>query len=333
MSRKFILNFIKDKLLPIGIILSLNTFLIFLFYYSTIDQEVELLYPMIISIFLLALYGAREWFQYYNFNCKSIASSCEQKRINESIDKIHKDYIKQLNDKEISHNLKNKFLAQWIHNLKAPVTVIDLILQREHNGKLTDKDVISLKEENSVIYQGLQSLLNLMRIEDFSKDYVPCSVNLLDSINTILKRNKNLFIYNNVFPKIEIEDKNLTILTDRKWNEFILEQIISNAIKYSSSKECTKYITIKAKKLKKGQEYYIVLKIIDEGIGIPPHDLNRIFDPFFTGDNGRLHKNSSGIGLYMCSIAAEKLNQKLEITSEVSKGTVVTISYVSEDSV
>ncbi|KIE44526.1 histidine kinase-, DNA gyrase B-, and HSP90-like ATPase family protein [Clostridium argentinense CDC 2741] len=332
LNRKRINNFLRDKLLSIVILLC-NTFFIFLFYYSTVD-EIEILYPMIITIFLIIIYLVIEWYRYYRFNFqlekfiedsshKVVISTYEQRDIYEVINKIHNNYIGQLEDVNIENNRKSKFLAQLIHNLKTPVTIIDLILQKQKSGKLKAEDINSLKQENMVIYDGLQNVLNLIRLDEFSKDYVPTSVDLLGTINSIIKKNKNYFIYNNVFPKIEIEEKEIFVLSDRKWNEFVIEQIIFNGIKYSASKESPKYITLKIEE----EEEFVILKIVDEGIGIPDYDMDRIFEAFFTGENGRIYKNSTGIGLYMCGIVAEKLNQKITIESKVGVGTVVSIRY------
>lgn len=332
LNRGKINNFLKDKLLSV-IILFCNSFFIFLFYYSTVD-EVEILYPMIITIFLIVIYLLIEWCRYYRFNFqlekfiedssqKVVISTYEQRDIYEVINKIHNKYMQKLEDADIENNKRSKFLAQLIHNLKTPVTIIDLILQKQKNGKLKEVDINSLKQENMVIYDGLQNLLNLIRLEEFSKDYIPTSVDLLDTINNVIKKNKNYFIYNNVFPKIEIEEKEIFVLSDKKWNEFIIEQIISNGIKYSSCKESPKYITLKIEK----EEEFVTLKIADEGIGIPDYDMDRIFDAFFTGENGRIYKNSTGIGLYMCGIVAEKLNQKITIESKIGVGTMASIRY------
>lgn len=332
LNRGKVNNFLKDKLLSI-IILLCNTFFIFLFYYSTVD-EVEILYPMIITIFLIVIYLLIEWCRYYRFNFqlekfiedssqKVVISTYEQRDIYEVINKIHNKYMQELEDADIENNKRSKFLAQLIHNLKTPVTIVDLILQKQKDGNLKEVDINSLKQENMVIYDGLQNLLNLIRLDEFSKDYVPTSVDLLCTINNVIKKNKNYFIYNNVFPKIEIEEKEIFVLSDKKWNEFIIEQIISNGIKYSACKESPKYITLKIEE----EEEFVILKIVDEGVGIPDYDMERIFDAFFTGENGRIYKNSTGIGLYMCGIVAEKLNQKITIESKVGVGTMVSIRY------
>lgn len=134
LNRKRINNFLKDKLLSI-IILLCNTFFIFLFYYSTLD-EVEILYPMIITIFLIIIYLVIEWYRYYRFNFqlekfiedsshKVVISTYEQRDIYEVINKIHNKYIQKLDNADIENNKRSKFLAQLIHNLKTPVTILN----------------------------------------------------------------------------------------------------------------------------------------------------------------------------------------------------------------
>ena len=105
----------------------------------------------------------------------------------------------------------------------------------------------------------------------------------------------------------------------------MLSQIISNAIKYSSDHDKSKNIYFSISK----EEKYTVLEIRDEGIGIPEYDIDRVFEPFFTGENGRRIKKSSGIGLYICKLIAEKLGHKIHIKSKVGQGTIVKLRYLS----
>ncbi|MDF2567362.1 MAG: sensory transduction histidine kinase, partial [Oscillospiraceae bacterium] len=148
---------------------------------------------------------------------------------------------------------------------------------------------------------------------------------LTESLKKVINTKKNQFIYQHVFPKFDINEPFL-ILTDSKWNELILDQVISNAIKYSMEEKTSHYVYFDIQK----QKEMTILSIKDEGIGIPEYDISRVFEPFFTGENGRKYKNSTGIGLYVCAEIAQKLGHKIEIQSDLNQGTVVKISYLSK---
>jgi signal transduction histidine kinase len=167
----------------------------------------------------------------------------------------------------------------------------------------------------------------MLRLADFAKDYVPEPIHLLEELKSIINKNKSLFIYNHVFPKIITDLTQADILSDRKWNELMINQLISNSVKYSKDgQEEAKsiYFIIEQK------ENHISLTIKDEGIGIPEHDLGKVCEPFFTGDNGRKGYQSSGIGLYFCKEVCKLLGHSLDITSEPGKGTSVKISYLAK---
>lgn len=240
------------------------------------------------------------------------------------ISKIHKNYSEKISKIDYKNSDIKYFISQWIHNMKTPVSVINLIIQREKNN--IDKETIkNLDEENYKIKNGLEQVLNVIRLDQFSRDYEPEVVDLVSLIKSIINSRKNQFIYGNVFPKIEfIKDKAL-VLTDKKWSGFIIDQVVSNSIKYS-------------KKNEKGYVYFNIVQykdkthliIRDEGVGIPKYDLKRVFEPFFTGENGRKFESSTGIGLYMCKKIADNLGHEISIESEVGKGTAIKIIYISK---
>ncbi|MCH5139020.1 sensor histidine kinase [Clostridiaceae bacterium UIB06] len=329
-------NFIKDN---IGLTVSFfaNAFFIILFYYLYTDGNVPCIYPISISLFIYGVYMLSRIYRYIKFN-RDIKNSidnpnyniatatCEEKEIKAVINSIHRKYTAKL---ELAHQENmdmNKFFSQWVHNTKTPVSVIDLIIQKLKNKQeFDDKLINEIEEENSIILNNLEQVLNMLRVEDFSKDYIPGVVDLNASVKNVVNEKKRQFIYNKVFPKICYEAENIPILSDKKWNEFMIAQILSNTIKYSSCKENKNiYLNIVKKDMK------TILYIKDEGMGIPASDISRIFEPFFTGENGRKVKNSTGIGLYICKVICEKLGHEIEIKSEEGKGTEVIITYLSK---
>ncbi|MBZ9685606.1 sensor histidine kinase [Clostridium estertheticum] len=334
-------NFIKDKLL-ITVVYFTNTLLITLFFLLYVDKKVDVLYPILLSIFVYMIYISFDFYRYYRFNVNikramenvnsdMVTETNEHKTISEVINSIHSNYINIINEMKEENKVNNKFFSQWVHNMKTPVSVIEIIIQKLMYKDQTDLKLIEeIREENTKLLNGLDQILNMMRLEDFSMDYVPETVNLYDSLKKVINERKSQFIHNNVFPKVLCVCNSEKILTDAKWNEVMIGQIISNAIKYSRTcnegKKGSKYVYFHIEKQKK----YIVLTIKDDGVGIPYYDINRVFEAFFTGENGRKYKQSTGIGLYICKVISEKLGHEILIESEEGNGTVLQIKYLSK---
>lgn len=322
-----ILCFAKDKLILTGFFF-INSFFIILFFNLLNKERLEILYPLSISIFLYSIFILIEWFKYKGFIINlnaviknpyyNISTSIQQQKLALSAIKgLHEDYIKELKKTRSDIKKEREFISQWIHNIKGNLNVIDLI---------AEKSTLPIKNQTQKICSSLDNILTMFRLNEFSKDYIPQRLNLTQSIRKVMSEKSEEFIYNNVYPKFQFHSKDIWILSDEKWNEFLISQIISNAIKYSKSQNETKYIYFITKEIK--NKIYLTIK--DEGIGIPAWDLNRVFDAFFTGENGRKCKNSTGIGLYLCHNICENLGHTISITSEVSKGTEVTISYLAK---
>lgn len=322
-----ILCFAKDKLI-LTIFFFINSFFIILFFNLLNKNKPEILYPLSISIFLYLIFILIEWFKYKGFIISlnaviknpyyNISTSIQQQKLALSAIKgLHESYIKELKKSKSDIKKEREFISQWIHNIKGNLNIIDLI---------AEKSTLPIKSQTLKIYSSLDNILTMFRLNEFSKDYIPQKFNLADSIKKIISEKSDEFIYNNVYPKFQFHSKDIWILSDKKWNEFLINQIISNAIKYSRSPREAKHIYFITKEIK--TKIYLTIK--DEGIGIPAWDLNRVFDAFFTGENGRKCKNSTGIGLYLCHTICENLGHTISITSEVSKGTEVTISYLAK---
>lgn len=352
--KRIILNFIKDKI-STTFIYFINTFVIILFFYLYVDKRIPLFYLITISTFLYVMFLVFQFYTYYKFNLSIknmskdsnidgvYAITYEQKGVKQLLHEMNKRYICNVNSMKEENKINNKFFSQWVHNMKTPVSIIEIIIQKIIENldyhcfteKLDDSMLIykyieEIREENTKLLDGLDQILNMIRIEDFSKDYIPEAVDLCDSLKKVINQQKNQFIYNKVFPKVLCECENTKILTDRKWNEFMIGQIISNAIKYSRAgeveKDVSKFVICRIER----EENHIVLNIKDEGIGIPSYDINRVFEAFFTGTNGRKHKQSTGIGLYICKIICGKLGHEISVRSEVKKETEIKIKYLSK---
>ncbi len=204
------------------------------------------------------------------------------------------------------------FYTTWVHQIKTPVSVLRMILQKEDT-----KQNRSLLLEVFRIEQYIEMVLSYLHLESPSSDFVFKEYKL----DTILKEVIHKFAPQFVEKKITLTyiPTNLTILTDEKWLSFLVEQILSNALKYT----------------KEGGQISIylnpddTLNISDTGIGIAPEDLPRIFEKGFTGYNGRTDKKATGVGLYLCKETAKKLSHRIFADSVVGKGTTISIEFLT----
>lgn len=212
-----------------------------------------------------------------------------------------------------------EYLELWIHEIKIPVSSILLML---HNHK----DIYDKKIEKQVksINNYLEQILYYERSEISSNDYLIKEVKLMDIIHTVALKNMDVILEKNI--SLEVNCQNEIIVSDEKWLEFIINQIINNSIKYMDNKK-EKVIKIDTQ-IKDG---HLQLMIEDNGIGIPQDDLPKVFDKSFTGHNGRILKSSTGMGLYICKRLCNQLGYSIGIDSAVDKGTIVTIDFYNND--
>ncbi|PGS46069.1 sensor histidine kinase [Bacillus sp. AFS041924] len=221
--------------------------------------------------------------------------------------------LDQLNKKHQEHIT---FINQWVHQMKTPLSVIRLQLEA-HAGEPYAHDI---SEEAFKLEKGLNMALYYARIDAFQSDFVIERTHLKSLILDSINQEKKLFIKNNIKPKVNIDDM-IEVYTDVKWIKFVIEQLITNGIKYSKGKG--KYLTVSGYR----KEKFTILEVMDEGIGIHPKDIRRVFNPFFTGENGRILGESTGMGLYLAKKICENLNHNIYIESEVNRGTKVSILF------
>ncbi|MBW3496738.1 sensor histidine kinase [Bacillus sp. FDAARGOS_1420] len=227
----------------------------------------------------------------------------------------YSQYQKQLKIWEYKQKDHLIFMNQWVHQMKTPVSVVELIIQEEHGEAFE-----SIAEEIDRMKYGLDMVLHMARLEELEQDFCVERIALKTLVQELIHENKRLFIRNYVYPKIKIVQE-YTVESDRKWLRFIVNQILSNAIKYSAGSRTNITIAVFEK------DKSVVLEIQDYGVGIPKEDLPRVFRPFYTGENGRKFKESTGMGLYLVKNIITRLSHKIEIESEFDKGTKVRIVF------
>lgn len=200
-----------------------------------------------------------------------------------------------------------EYYTMWVHQIKTPIAAMRLRLQNE------DSDLSrELREELTRIEQYVEMVLVYLRLEEGGSDYVIRETDLDDILRPSVKKFATQFIRKKV--NLIYEPLGVTVLTDEKWLAFCIEQVISNAVKYTASGSISIY-------LKEPR----TLCIQDTGIGIAPEDLPRVCEKGYTGYNGRTDKRASGIGLYLCKRICGRLGHRISISSQVGKGTLVEI--------
>lgn len=238
----------------------------------------------------------------------------EHKQITRYTRKLYRIYQDEAQALYSSQNRQLEFMNHWVHQMKTPISVINLLIQEE------EFDRQSIAEELGRIQAGLDTVLVNAGLETFEKDMTIEKLDLKQLVQETITEHKRLLISNRIFPVLEFEE-DLIVATDRKWLKIVIGQFITNAVKYTFDQGEKIYVT--GKYTKEG----VLFSIRDEGIGIPASDLNRITNAFFTGENGRLTGESTGMGLYIAVEVCEKLGHSLKIESEVKVGTTVTLMF------
>ncbi|KAF6583240.1 MULTISPECIES: sensor histidine kinase [Paenibacillus] len=225
---------------------------------------------------------------------------------------LYQSRIHQLEHQQRDHIT---FINQWVHQMKTPLAVIHLILK----GKI-DPESDQIHDEIDRMGKGLDMILYMSRLESFEPDFHVEPVVLRKLVSDVIYDNKRLLIRNEIYPSNEV-DEQLSVITDAKWLRFIINQLVTNAVKYSSGHARS------LKLMSDVREEVIVLEVQDEGIGIPKKDIERVFEAYYTGENGRKYRESTGMGLYLVSEICKRLNHNIQLKSTVGKGTTVQILF------
>ncbi len=204
------------------------------------------------------------------------------------------------------------FLDQWIHNMKTPVAVIQLTAQ-QNEGQAWD----SIAEETDRLEQGLNIMLGIARLERFEFDLHVVRTDLNALARECVNELRSSWLLAGMYPRITGTPEAFAE-TDPKWLKVVIRQSLVNAIKYGAHGQ---HVTVNVT----GTE----LSITDEGPGIPPEELPRVFDRFYTGASNRSRAASTGMGLHLAAQVCDLLNHTIAITSTVGEGTTVTVGFTA----
>lgn len=238
------------------------------------------------------------------------------------------ELLKELSERETKtknrqENMLN-YYTMWVHQIKTPIAALDLLIQGSDSAARADMDL-----ELRRIRQYVEMVLSYQRLRSEQTDFLFQKTDLDSVIRSCVKQQSVFFIRNHL--SLDFQPTGRTISTDRKWLSFALEQILSNAIKYTKeggririAEERPAGADLTAEG---ASEHGFSLVIEDNGIGIRKEDLPRIFDRGFTGSNGREHQKATGIGLYLTAETLRRIGCEVAAESEPGKGTRIFIHF------
>ena len=310
---------------------------------NQLDNFLDIFYAVVITSFLGICYGIYDYIQYYSrykelkiitngigesFDYIPLGKNLIEESYVEIIRKLEEERRRVLSKKEEKETEMKDYYTMWAHQIKTPIAALKLLLHKE---ELQSKMITySIMEELFKIEQYVEMVLQYLRLENMSSDLILKEYELKEIVNQVVKKYGVLFINRHL--SFQLEEFQKKVLTDEKWLSLILEQLISNAVKYTPSGGISIYLEEGEHKIEEGEKRVdAILVIKDTGIGIRKEDQPRIFEKGFTGYNGRMNKKSTGIGLYLCKQAADKLSHKIVMTSEIEKGTIMKIYFYRND--
>ncbi len=291
---------------------SMLLFVIVLFLYDVRIDAIQ--YGLLLSTVLFLLNLTLQFFKF-------------QKRLSEQ---DYQNIIKNL--KEQNSELKSQerifkqemsdYYSMWVHQIKTPIAAMHVLQQILEEEYPEQKYIKEIKLELFKIEQYVEMVLTYLRMGEMSGDLKFEKYSLDAIVRQVIRKYSQMFILRKIH--LQYAKTSQCIVTDEKWLQFVLEQVLSNALKYTKDGGMI-FIYTEEKENKK------CLVIEDSGIGIWAEDLPRVFEKGFTGYNGRADKKSTGIGLYMCKKIMERLNHQIWIESEVDKGTKVYLDLAREE--
>ena len=265
---------------------------------ATIEMEYVFLGIEILG-FILFIYLIVHWFQYQKL---SDVKDDNERLLNENKN-LKSEMLNQKDD-------LNAYFLMWLHQIKTPMTVSKLLLEKPDDTTNT-----KLKMQLMYIEQYINMAMNYLKMIDHSTDMDITQVNLDDIIKNLLKKYSLLFIHNHI--SLEYQSNVTHVISDSQWLTILIEQILSNALKYTENgKIAIQYLEDKH-----------ALEIRDTGIGIRSEDIPKIFDRGYSGFNGRMNEKSSGLGLYLARKISERLNIQIEVESKLSQGSIFRLVF------
>ncbi len=312
------MSFLKSKIIPIATFLTCMIVCLVLFFLY--DIRLEIFFYMLLLCTFIALLFLLYSYLIYRRKMSLLHSVAEEpilrkELLPKAINPLEQEYIsiikatidrsiKRLSEKDRGIHDAEIFYSMWVHQAKTPIAAMRVLIDTGAERELLLQELFKIEQYTDMV-------LSYVRLKSNNTDYVIKSADLQSIVKEVVKKYAQLFIQKNL--KLEIFNVDIKVLTDEKWFAVALEQVISNAIKYSRNSVIEIYTKNN------------ILSVKDYGSGISKEDLPRIFERGFTGINGRKGNWSTGLGLYMCQSILKKLGHSIDIKSEQGKGTEVFI--------
>lgn len=327
-------KYLKDRLYEIIITAFAYIIILLIFLAFKVDRGVIwatffILFALFISLFCIDYFRKRGFYTNLLANIESLDKSYlvletvtkpefyEGELLYQTLYEINKSAAENISKiEEQWHDFKD-YIEMWIHEVKIPLSAL-ILMDNNHTDKFDKRTKVQLKRLEDYV----DKVLYYARSENAERDYLIKESSLSRIIKNVGLKNMDNLLENKIDYIVKPDINDLKVLTDSKWLEFILGQIINNSIKYKRDIPDS-FIKISAK----DENDKITLIIEDNGIGIDPSDIKQVFDKTFTGKNGRIRGKSTGMGLFICKNMCERLGHKIEIESEENKYTKVYISF------
>ena len=239
----------------------------------------------------------------------------------------HRAFVSELAEARRNYERHLEYVRLWIHQMKTPLSVISLSLEQTPDWARPEETaawIDSLREETERLAEGLDTMLHAARLGRPETDLAVRRTDLVALARECIADRKTAFIRAGIAPRLEAEAPRIEAETDAKWIKFVIHQLLSNAIKYSALSGRTRpVVRVAVAREPSGAR----LTVADEGIGIPPEDVPRVFEPFFTGENGRKTREATGMGLYLVKQVLDRLGHRIELVSRPGEGTTVTVRF------
>ena len=344
-NKPHLTNFIKQNYIWILMIITMSCIHL-LYMYLIGARKQDVVYAAVLDAILLLITVLVGFFR-YSSKVKALSNALkrpveEQAQLPEATDDVELLYHRLLENQSIARSESESsaavrqsrmrdYYSMWVHQIKTPISAMKLLLEAERDelgqlmcdeeqqAALTELsgNMDSLEDELFRIEEYVSMALQYQRVSSTENDFVLEKVSVDDIIRDTIKKYAKIMIRRHI--GINYSGTGQEVYTDGKWLAFILEQILSNAIKYTSQG----VVTIETAEEK--DRFFITIK--DTGIGIKAEDLPRVFEKGYTGYNGHADKKATGIGLYLCRQMADKLGHTIRMESELGKGTKVWIGF------
>lgn len=342
-NKPHLTNFIKQNYIWILMIVTMSCIHL-LYMYLIGARKQDVVYAAVLDAILLLITVLVGFFR-YSSKVKALSNALkrpveEQAQLPEATDDVEMLYQRLLENQSIARSESESsaairqsqmrdYYSMWVHQIKTPISAMKLLLEveREELGQLICDDeqsqyllsdnMDSFEDELFRIEEYVGMALQYQRVSSTENDFVLEKVSVDGVIRDTIKKYAKIMIRRHI--GINYSGTGQEVYTDGKWLAFMLEQILSNAIKYTPQG----FVTIETAEEK--DRFFITIK--DTGIGIKAEDLPRVFEKGYTGYNGHADKKATGIGLYLCRQMADKLGHTIRMESEIGKGTKVWIGF------